>query len=283
LDYHRLSGHFVICGWKREMNRVLCEVLDADPRLSPAATVLLNRAPADAIGDVRNDPRLKGIRYVNGDFMEERDLIRAGIRGAVRVLVLADHLTQGDLQQIDSKTVMAVMSIKNLNRKAYVCAELLDTKYEKYLRLSHCDEILLSRDFVRAVVASAASGLGLSHVLQALISGDNGGRLATADVPESFIGKSYAELRDHYQARRSGQLIGLLENTGNILARKREALREAQKNPDISSLVPGLREVKTLTANEPVINPPPDYTIGRYTKGIVIADTAVDAAGGGRA
>jgi voltage-gated potassium channel len=276
LDYRRLTGHFVICGWKREMNRILYEIYDADPGLSPPTTVLLNRAPADAIADIRNDPRLKGIRYVNGDFMEERDLLRAGIEGAARVLVLADHLTKGDLQQIDSRTVMAVMSIKNLNHTAYVCAELLDTKYEKYLRLSHCDEILLSRDFVRSVVASAASGLGLAHVLQALLCGDRGGQLATAEVPREMVGKTYRELREYYHGVKSCQLIGLLENTGNIMARKREALREAQKNPDISSLVPRLREVKTLSANEPVITPPADYPIGPYARAVVVGRLGMD-------
>ncbi|MBD3314742.1 MAG: transporter, partial [Chitinivibrionales bacterium] len=270
LDYHRLKGHFVVCGWKREMNRVLHQILDADECFSPVSTVLLNRAPTESITDIRNDPRLKGIRYVNGDLMEERDLIRAGIKGATRVLVLADHLTEGDLRQIDSKTVMAVMSIKNLNKNAYVCAELLDTKYEKYLRLSHCDEILSSREFVRAVTACAASGTGLSHVLQALISGTNGGCLETVKIPDSFIGKTYAALREYFFYEEHRQLIGLLENTGNIMARKREALRDAQKNPDISSLVPKLKEVKSLTANEPVINPPADYMIRRYTRGIVI-------------
>ena len=149
LNYEKEKNHFIICGWKREMNNVLYEVLNNNPGLDPAGIVLINRAAPDEVSKVQNDPRLRGIRYVNGDYIEERDLLRAGILQAERVLVMADYLEEGDLQQIDSKTVMAVMTIKNLNKKAYVCAEILDTKYEKYLQLSHCDEILLSRDFYR--------------------------------------------------------------------------------------------------------------------------------------
>lgn len=269
LDHTKLKGHFIICGWKREMNRVLYNILENNPTLSPLEIVLLSKAPVEETNTVRNDPHLKGIKLVNGDFIEERDLKRAGIRGAARILVLADYYSQGEIQQIDSKTVMAVMSVKNLNRRAYVCAELLDTKFIKYLHLSHCDEILLSRDFSRAMLASASQGTGLSHVVSALLSEENA-HIRTESFPDSFVGKSYGELREHFWNSSRAQLIGLLQNTGNIMSRKREALREAQKNPDISSLIPDLKEVKSLSANEPVINPPESYRIPHYTRGIVI-------------
>ncbi|MBD3392188.1 MAG: transporter [Chitinivibrionales bacterium] len=281
LDHAGLKGHFIVCGWKREMNHVLYEILAANQDINPLEILLLNKAGSDEINAVRSDPELKGIKFVNGDFTEERDLRRAGIRGAKRVLVLADDLNAGDLQQIDSTTVMAVMLIKNLNRRAYVCAELLEEKFEKYLRLSHCDEILLSRNFSRSMLASAATGTGLSHVVGALLGGEAGVVITTRPVPEQFVGKTYGELHEHLEKEKENlQLIGLLENTGNITARKQEALREAQKNPDISKIIPELKGVKTLTANDPVINPPWDYPVQKYAKAVVIAGSYVAQAQG---
>jgi voltage-gated potassium channel len=275
LSFEGEKNHFIICGWKREMNNILYEVLDNHPGLDPADIVLVNRASPEEVGGVQNDPRLRGIRYVNGDFIEERDLLRAGIKHAERVLVMADYLEEGDLQQIDSKTVMAVMTIKNLNKKAYVCAEILDTKYEKYLQLSHCDEILLSRDFSRSMLASASLGLGLSHVVRALLSKEGGAGMTTRDFPASYLGKTYKELKTHFEAQKAVVLIGLLENTGNILTRKKEALREAQKNPNISDIIPELKTVKALSANVPVLNPPGEYSIKKFTKAICIVGSAV--------
>jgi len=275
LDYSGMKGHFIICGWKREMNRVLHEILKANPELSSLEIVLLNRATQDDFNALRSDPDLKGIKFVSGDFVEEIDLLRAGIKGASRVLILADYLTKGDLQQIDSQTVMSVMTIKNFNKKAYVCAELLDTKFEKYLRLSHCDEILLSRDFSRSILASASSGTGLSHVVKSLLSGEDGSVISTESYPDTFIGKTFQELRNYFYTKQNAQLIGMLENTGNILDRKREALKEAQMNPDISKLIPELRQVKVLVANNPIINPPRDYVINKYSRGIIIRSSTV--------
>ncbi|MFH1759723.1 MAG: ion channel [bacterium] len=130
-DHKKMQGHFIICGWKREMNLLLMEILETAVYLSPLQIVLINRAPQDEINTLRSEPKLNGIKFVNGDYTLENDLIRAGIKRANRVLVLADRMIEGPLQQIDSQTVMTVMTIKNLNQKAYVCAELLDTKYEK--------------------------------------------------------------------------------------------------------------------------------------------------------
>jgi voltage-gated potassium channel len=276
LSHSSTRGHFIICGWKQEMTEVLDSILASNPDVGPDQVVLINRAPQEEVDPVRTDPRFEGIRIVHGDLMEERDLIRAGIKGAARVLVLADYLTPGNLQQLDSKTVMAVMTIKNLNRRAYVCAELLDTKFEKYLQLSHCEEILLSRDFSRSMLASASSGTGLAHVVQALLDKDLGGHLKTVGIPESLVGKSYGELRAHMAKQEDCVLIGLLENTGNINSRKREALTEAQKNRDINSLVPRLRAIKNLAGNKPVINPASDYPIGRYARGIVVDGSTQD-------
>ena len=270
LSYASARGHFIICGWKQEMSEVLHSILNSNPETEPDDVILINRATQEDVDPVRTDPRFEGIRIVHGDFMEERDLMRAGIKGAAKVLVLADYLTPGTLQQLDSKTVMAVMTIKSLNRRAYVCAELLDTKFEKYLQLSHCDEVLLSRDFSRTMLASASSGAGLTHVVRALLDRDEGARLKTVDIPQALVGKSYGDLRAYLAGRSDSVLIGVLENTGNINARKREALADAQKNRDITRLVPQLRAIKTLAANEPVINPPPDYAIARYARGIVI-------------
>jgi voltage-gated potassium channel len=54
--------------------------------------------------------------------------------------------------------------------------------------------------------------------------------------------------------------------------RKREALKEAQMNPDISKLIPDLRSVKTISANDPIINPPRDYIVNKYSRAIIITN-----------
>jgi len=95
-------------------------------------------------------------------------------------------------------------------------------------------------------------------------------RLVTREFPAKFIGDTFANLSRHFMEDERSILIGLLENTGNIFQRKKEALRMAQKTPDLSRLVANLQEVKKLQGNHPVFNPGPDYEIKQYSRAILI-------------
>ena len=275
LDYSFLKGHLIICGWKHDMNHVLIEILEKNPSVDPINIVLLNTACSQDMEFLYHTNRLTGIKYVHGDCIEESELRRAGVGGAEKIIVLADSLTNGDYQLVDSKTVMTVMSIKNINKKAYVCAELLETRFEKYLRIAHCDEILITREYFRAIVASASLGVGLSQVISSLICRDSGVAINAINIPEEFIDKPYKEFRDFLYNNSKILLIGILENTGNILLRKQEALQQAQKNADLAKAIPELRNVKSLLGNNPILHPDDTYIITRFCRGIIIERTAV--------
>jgi hypothetical protein len=125
------------------------------------------------------------------------------------------------------------------------------------------------------MLAFASLGIGLSHVVRALLSKESGAGMTTREFPASYLGKTYNELKAYFDTQKKEILIGLLENTGNILTRKKEALREAQKNPNISEIIPELKIVKELSANVPVLNPPGGYSIKKYTKAICIIGSTV--------
>lgn len=191
--------------------------------------------------------------YVNGDFTEEETLIRANIERADKVLVLSDYSRDYSLMEMDSRTVLAVLVIKKLNRTCYVVAELLDEKFKKHLESEHCDEIILSRHYEQKLLASASSGTGMSHVLNNMF-GDRHG-LSVVPVPKEFIMRPFEELCAHFDRTGAGIVIGLLENTGNYFLRKQEALSEAQKNPDVTEVVNNLKRVKEMKSNQTVLAP----------------------------
>lgn len=266
----KLKNHFIICGWKRDMGAVLKDVMDKNMQFLPYEIVLINTVDPEEIENLKADPEYSQINYINGDYIDERVLARANLKYAKRVLVLADRLVQGSVQEVDSRTVMAIITIKSISKSVYTCAELLDSKFERYLTFSNCDEIILSSDYNRSLIANASAGSGISHVISELLNVQADISIATIDVPAKYIGTSYEDLFKYYLERDRSVLIGLLENTGNFFNRKTEAIREAQKTPDISKLVDNLKEVKTLAANLPVINPQPDYVLKKHSKAIII-------------
>lgn len=230
--------------------------------------VLLNNAPSDQMERINEDSRFHGINYISGDFTDEATLLRANIKTTERDLILSDKAESFSALETDSRTVLAVLTIENLNPRMYIAAELLDSKFEKHLSLAHCDEIILSTDYERSLLVSASSGQGLSHVLRELITEVSGEGLYIDDIPEEFFGKTYRDYRRGL--RTTSVLIGILENTGNFYQRRKEALTEAQKNPDMKKIVTNLKKVKNLKSNQPVLAPSDDYIILPNSKGIFV-------------
>lgn len=274
LKLKKLQNHFILCGWKTDFDKIIDGILDANPEFEITDLVIINNATSDYMELFMANPKYKLINYIHGDFIDEHVLMRANIKTAKRVLVLADEAEATNPLEIDSRTIMTIMTIEKLNRNIYAVAELLDEKFEKYLETAHCDEIILSKEYERILIQNASSGSGISHVVRDMLSLEDVQRVEIWDIPKSFIGVSFKNAFDHYLNEKNAIMIGVLENTGNFYARKKEALSEAQKTPDISKIVENLRRVKELKANYPLLNPGLDYIIKQNSRAIVIGKTA---------
>ena len=265
----KLRRHLVICGWKNEMPKLLLQILRVNPELTSEDIVIVNTIEPSEIENLRHVPELKDIRFVRGDYVEEAVLHRANIKQAARVMVLADTSIRGSAREVDSRTVMAVMTMKAISKDIYTCVELVDAKFERYLQSVHCEEIFLARKHNRILLANASAASGVSHIIRDILDIEQH-RLATREFPARFVGDTFAALSQHFMEAERSILIGVLENTGNIYQRKRDALRQAQKTADISRLVANLQEVKRLQGNEPVFNPGSEYEIKPYSRAILI-------------
>ena len=271
MEYRKIRDHFVICGWKDQMKEILLEILSLAEELDSDRIVLVSMVDPSRVEELREEPELKALKFVRGDFFSESVLMRANVREARKVLILADALESAAATEVDSRTVMAVLAIKSISRDIYVCAELLDRKYESYLKQAMCDEIFFSRDFTKRILARTTASSGMTHILYQLISAqDGGGTLKTVEIPQQFVNKPYADYRATFTQDGTSMLLGILENTGSPNWLKIEAIREAQKTSDVSRLVSNLQKVKTLEANRPVILPSSDYVIQQHSRAIVL-------------
>jgi voltage-gated potassium channel len=273
-----MKGQFLLCGWKNGFEELLATVLRSNPDITPDMIVLVNNAPSQLVEQLKENIEFKSVKYVAGDFSDADTLKRAHIETASRILVLADSGNgKSSNMEVDSRTVLAVLTMKNLNPSVYISADLLDEKLAEHLRLAHCDEIILTQEYEHSLLATASSGQGYSHVISTLISGNDAtSGILIGDIPESFVGKTYGELKAYEEERREeqGLLIGLLLNSGNFHHRRTEALREAQKNPDISKIIDNLQKVKLLKSNEPILAPSSSYIIPSHSKAIFVRGKA---------
>jgi voltage-gated potassium channel len=268
----RLSGHLVVIGWKSDMNEFVARLLE-QPGIAPAKVVLVNAAGEGPNEELRR--RHPGLGYVHAEMVDAAVLQRAHVGQARRVLVLADEAVARSDHERDARTVMTVMEIENLAPEVYTCAEVLDRSFAQHLRLARCDEVVLSRDHTRAMLLSATSATGLASLVDRLLA--PGGGLATVPIPERFVGQPFRELAAHLRQEGGRLAIGLVENTGQVLAIKREALRAAQMTEDVGRLLDNLSAVRSIVPNRPLLNPPQDYVVPRHALAVVIGPGAEPA------
>ncbi|MEW5816920.1 MAG: NAD-binding protein, partial [Spirochaetota bacterium] len=223
------------------------------------------------IEELKESRELKSLHFVRGDYFSESALVRANVRYARKVIILADTFESAAASEVDSKAVMTVLTIKAIARDVYTCVELLDKKFENYLKQAMCDEIIFSRDFTRRMLANATVTSGMSHIIYEFLSKEeSSSKLSTCDIPDGFIGKPFSDYKTSFSVVDKLILIGILENTGSPNQIKIEALREAQKTSDVSRLVINLQKVKGLEINKPVLVPKDSYIIQKHSKAIVL-------------
>jgi len=265
------TGHLVICGWRREMGTVLTEILHLNPRLRPEDLVIIAPISQETLETFKSDERFNRVHILRGDYYTQTMLEHASIKYAHKVLILSDWSNpHASVTEVDAKTIMTAMTIEKIAPRVYVAAELIDLKFENYLRIAHCDEIIHSKEYSRALLANSAKSAGLAHIVYDLLHVDTPVYLATAKIPDEFVGRTFKEVVEHFKKIGSSIIIGLLENTGNLHQMKKEALSEAQKNPDTRTVLRNLKGVKHLTTNLPVLNPPRDYVIKKNTVAVLV-------------
>lgn len=274
MDFPKMKDHYIICGWKDHMKEILHEILAVSADIQSENIIIISNVVTEKIEELKEDKLLKNINFVRGDYFSESALERANVRSAEKVIILADTYESSAISEVDSKTVMTVLTVKALSRDVYTCVELLDKKYENYLKQAQCDEILYARDLSRRMLANATATSGMSHIIFDLLSNEiSNTRLTTIPVPQGYVGKTYKEYKNEYCTAANTVLLGILENTGSPNRIKIEALREAQKTSNVSELVNNLQKVKGLEINRPILIPSDDYVLQKYAKAIFLEKT----------
>jgi voltage-gated potassium channel len=271
VDLSSLKEHTIICGWKKNMDRTLDDIFSLNKNLKAKCIVIIANIPADTIDLFKQqNPKFKDINFLRGEYFNEHVLMLANIKNAENVFILADESENASTSEVDSKTVMTAMTISTMARNVHICAEILDPKFDTYLHKAHVAEIIYPTQYGRLMLAHSTASVGVVEVINDLLNLGTPNNISTRRIPDAYIGKQYSELKAFFAADNSVIIIGLLENVGSFFERKQEAIREAQKTPDISKLVDNLQKVKAMKNNKPVFNPPDDYVVPRHSMAIII-------------
>ena len=272
----KLNDHIIICGWKIDMLNVLETIIYYNPDVPVERMVLMAELSEETIEDIITEPTFAKINIVSGQPHHIKSWEHVNAQHARKILVLADQSKDSNgnrpsPHEADAKTIMTAHTIQKLAVGTMVTAEILDSSLEEQLHMAGVSDIIFSKEYNKLLLGNASGGTGINNVIYDLVNPTYGSIISTIKIDESYLGRDYLDFKTDVEHKMPYlQIIGLLENTGNIHTLKQRAVKKAQNSPNIKTLVTNLQHLNKLKCNEPKFHLQDDYKVPENALAIVI-------------
>jgi voltage-gated potassium channel len=206
LDAETLTGHTIICGWNRNVPRMLAALSRSGER----DVVLINEATADII-----EPHLKAyanlrMLFVRGSFTQESILAGAGLKQAANAVIVPDESSATGEEGDEQKTVLAALVIKEMHPDIKLFAHVLKREDAAHVKRAKADEVIVTDEFTGELLANHVAHPGAPQALAELMSYETSHTLKAMEVPPSFVGGTVAPLVQHLRDAGNMLLVGFV-------------------------------------------------------------------------
>jgi voltage-gated potassium channel len=238
LDWQKLEGHLIICGWNRKAEIVVREYRDSEctPHMPIVVIAELETTPQFS------DPTLRSsVQFLNDDFTKVEALEKAGVKRAAKCVILSDTGRGRKDRDADARTILAALTIEKLNHEVYTCAEINRREYVQHLEMGNVNDYVVGGEHSAYLLAQAAITQGVMRVFTELLTYQHGNKFMKCRVSERWDGKPFEELLIHLKKDHDALLIGVSDEH-----------RGVRVNPSGYKLVEG-EEVVVIAAKAPKI------------------------------
>ncbi len=265
----KVKDHIIICGWHHKIESLLNALLNIETEDTDFQIVLINEEPEDKMQSLKNQYGYTRIKYIRGEFTKEATLKQAQLEHARAVIILPTEQPTGGTT--DEKTILASLTIKNLNPKVQVVAYVYDKSAITHVKRADADDVVLSDNFGSFIVASHILNPGIPQTIDLLMDSTSPHHFQRVKIPKEFVGRPFEELLHHHRQEKGWLTVGLYTEAQQVgfadflsadasqldafIERK---LREAGR---------GLDEGSRISV---VVNPPQDHVILEGEGAIVI-------------
>ncbi len=197
----------ILCNWGTKARDIIDEFM-MDSKMADTPIVLID--------DMEHKPPIdqESVLFVSGDSTSEDTLKRAGISDAETVIVLSDE--DVEVYSRDAKAILTVLTVKSLNPDVYTCVELLDAENTRHAERAKADEVIVTGEISRRLLARSALDHGISNVVSELVCGSYGNAFFKVDISPSMIGQSVEVLLLSLKKNYKSTLIAIERGKENI-------------------------------------------------------------------
>ena len=264
LEMVESTNHVVVCGWNENIEHLLsCMAQIADDNKDDI--VLINDLTEDQLNSIRARFTNLDLNFVRGDHSNEATLKLANLKEANSVIIISDDSIPED----DDKTILTTLTVKNIFPSLKVIAYVSERKKIPYLKRANADEVITDENFKSFLAATHIIEPGVPQAVNQLLDVHSKHRFKSEKIDESFIGRNFKELFNHYK-NNSLLCIGLYNENeameyGDLLSSESDALdRFIEKK--LKDAGHGLKDSRT----EVMLNPDDSFKIKQGQGAILI-------------
>ncbi len=173
-----------------------------------------------------SDPKYKDVAYefISGDPMNPETLKRAGLDRSNSVIVLP-HSNSGEPNDIDARTILNSMVVRNEKRDAYIIAMLLNQENAVHAKNVGINEVIIKGSMSTLLVVNSAISPGIAKVFYELLRSDDGYRIREKIIPDELKERKIGEIYEEFE--KDGSVI--------IAMRKGDQIKIRPKKEDINT------------------------------------------------
>jgi voltage-gated potassium channel len=270
LEVIKETNHILILGWHHDGDTLLDQLLH---RILPTTkVVLVNQMPTEKMEGIRAKFNGREPLFVSGDFTREEVLLRANVRHAFKGIILGGRQEGDSAADVDQRTLITALTLKSLNPKIKILAELLRTENKPYLERAGAQQILIRGQYDSSIMAGAIASPGLYKVMDALLNAE-GFTIWAVDVPATFHGRPVQELSDYFKKQHQALLIatyseGRSLSLEDLLGDEPSSIDEFIRSKFTET---GMTHLFGRAKMEFHINPEDTQVLGPHDKAVVIA------------
>lgn len=193
LDKFKGKNHMVVCGWNTLGEYVMVRLKDElqSERVEVILLCELEQSPID------DDFTF----FFRGDPTSMEALERVNVAEAKSAILLADESKGGSGGDIDARTVLTALNIKNLNPDIEITAEALRPENIHNMQLAGIREILDVTKFTGNLIARSALHFGLISTVSDMVTRDPGSNVYTIRASAEMAGKTRHDLASELDER----------------------------------------------------------------------------------
>jgi len=214
LENLTLKDHIVICGWNSNVEKVLSNIAKLSTDGESVHIAMINDMNEDQMNGIiaRFTSETLNIKFVRGDHALEAILKKANIEHAKSAIIISDDSVTND----DDKTILTVLTIKNMLPNLKVVAYVSQQEKLPYLKRAKADEVIVNDTYETFMAATHVLQPGIPQAVNQLLDLHSSHRFKSTPVPLEFVGKQFSDLAKYFKSKENCICIGLYMENENV-------------------------------------------------------------------